>query len=73
MKYRPHIYAMYKGDEFLCEGTKDEICKEMNIKKSTFNYYRSVVWVVNRKSKSGKNNRRIIIKLDGKDKFSKLQ
>ena len=73
MKYKPHIYAMYKGDNFLCEGTKDEICKEMNITKSTFNYYRSVIWIIKRKSKSGKNNRRIIIKLDGKDKFSKLQ
>ena len=23
------IYAMYKGDTFLCEGTREEICNKM--------------------------------------------
>lgn len=33
------IYAMYKGDEFLCIGTVDEIARKRNIKPSTVSYY----------------------------------
>ena len=34
-------YAMYKGDELLAFGTREEICKQMNIKEQTFRVYRS--------------------------------
>ena len=34
-------YAMYKGDEQISFGTREEICKKMNIKRKTFEYYRS--------------------------------
>lgn len=63
------IYAMYKGDTFLCEGTREEICQQMNIARRTFNYYRTKHWIVNRANKI--NNRRIIIRIDGDDKLSK--
>lgn len=63
-------YAMYKGDDLLCMGTKDEICKEMNISSKTFNFYRTSYYKYNRLSPRFENNRRrIIIRVDGKDKI----
>lgn len=52
------IYAVYKGEEFITEGTSDEICKELNIKKNTFYYLRSPHW--EKRFKSGKNHRTVI-------------
>ena len=64
-------YAMYKGDEFLCIGTKEEICKQMNITPKTFGFYRTNHYK-NRPTRNG--NRRMIYRIDGKDKlFSDLQ
>jgi len=67
------IYALYKGEKFLCEGTKEEISKKMNVSTKTLDYYRTKHWIVNRRSRSGVNNRRILIKLNGNDKFTELQ
>ena len=47
-------YAMYKGDELLAFGTREEICKQMNIKEQTFRVYRSNAYkerIANRKAK----------------------
>lgn len=52
------IYAVYKGENFITEGTSDEICKELNIKKNTFYYLRSPHW--EKRFKNGKNHRTII-------------
>ena len=57
---KKRIYAMYKGDNFLCEGTTEEVCKEMNIKLSTFRYYRTNYW--NKRSKG--NNHKVIVRID---------
>lgn len=59
-KGKKYIYAMYKGDEFLCEGTKEEICKQMNISINTFNYERASYY----SKRSKKNNHRVIIRID---------
>lgn len=61
------IYAMYKGDEFLCEGTKNEICNYMNIKENTFNFYRTKHYIVNRNSRY--NNRRMVFRIDKNDRM----
>lgn len=61
------IYAVYKGDNLLCDGTKEEICKKLGIKKNTFAFYRSKYYKKNRETKL--NNRKIIIRIDGKDKI----
>lgn len=61
------IYAMYKGDKFLCQGTFEEICEKMNIKETTFRYYRTKHWLINRHE--NRNNCRIIIRIDDEDKF----
>ena len=63
MKRKRWEYAMYKGEECLAIGTSNEICKQMNIKMQTFQYYRTNAYkdrINNRISK----NARIIIKLD---------
>ena len=38
------IYAVYKGEDFITEGTKEEICDYMEIKPATFEYYRTKEW-----------------------------
>ena len=69
-RYKKHnnwVYAVYKGDNFLCEGTREEICKQMGIKRKTFGFYRSNYYKQNRAKDSSK--RKIIIRIDGKDKI----
>ncbi len=56
-------YAIYKGDECLSVGTKDEICEELGIKPQTFAYYRSISYkkrVANRTRRNGVGYRTII-------------
>lgn len=55
------IYAVYKGDEHIAEGTREKICQELGIKQNTFYYLRSKHWL-NRFSTG--NNHKIIIKID---------
>lgn len=33
------IYALYKGDKFITEGTKKEIAKCIGVKVNTISYY----------------------------------
>lgn len=63
-KYEKHshwIYAVYKGDEFITEGTREEICEKLQIKKRTFYFYRYKAY--QRRGKPG-SNRKIIIRID---------
>ena len=60
-KHRQWIYAVYKGEEFLTEGTREEICKKLKIKKNTFYYYRTRFW--EERVKNG-NNHRVIIRIE---------
>lgn len=55
-------YAMYKGDEFLCMGTREEICKQMNISIPTFQFYRSTYY--NKELLAKGKKRRCIIRVD---------
>ena len=57
-KRKQWIYAVYKGEEFITEGTREEICEELHIKKATFYYCRSKFW--EQRFKNGKNHRTII-------------
>jgi len=54
------VYAMYKGDDLLCFGTSDEICKQMNIKKETFWFYLTKTY--NNRIK-GRDKRRYVIQI----------
>lgn len=77
MKYNKHtnwIYAAYKGEEFLCEGTKEEICASLGIKLKTFqfyrtNYYRKHRYERPRVYKKHKEVGIVIVRIDGKDKI----
>lgn len=53
-------YAMYKGEELLAIGTSNEICKLLNIKRATFQYYRSKDYKKRIKNRKAKNYRTII-------------
>lgn len=64
---KKRIYAVYKGDEFLCDGTTEEICNQLNITLNTFRYYRTTFW--NNRSKG--NNHRVIVRIDDDDKLYK--
>ena len=72
-KYQGCVYALYKGDKFIYEGTKKEISEYTGLSIKTLNYFRTNHYVINRRSKTGKNNRKILIKLTGIDKFANLQ
>lgn len=54
---------MYKGEELLCMGTREEICEEMNIAEQTFRVYRSNIYKRTKYAKGKK--RRIIVRIDG--------
>lgn len=51
---------MYKGDELLAFGTREEICKQMNIKLQTWRYYRTNAYKERIKNRKAKNFRTII-------------
>lgn len=68
MTYQKHnnwYYAVYKGDKYITEGTREEICKELGIKKNTFGFYRTKAY--RRRCKT--SNVITIIRIDGIDKI----
>lgn len=61
-------YAMYKGDELLAIGTRDEICKQMGIAVKTFQYYRTNAYKKRLKQRKQRGiGYRTIIKLEDDD------
>lgn len=55
------IYALYKGDTFVTEGTKEEIAKELNISINTVSEFGTERYA--HRSKKSKN-RKILIRID---------
>lgn len=47
------IYALYKGDKWLCEGTVEELSKKRGVLKSTILYYGTASY--QKRSVKGKN------------------
>lgn len=73
-RHNPWVYAAYKGEEFLCEGTKEEICASLGIKLATFQFYRTNYYKKNRFNsvkiyKKHKESGLVIVRIDGKDKI----
>ena len=60
MARKTWLYAVYKGDQFITEGTREEICKEIGIKRQTFYFYRTKCRAKRLKGK----NHIIIIRID---------
>lgn len=56
------MYALYKGDEFLCMGTIKEIAKKMGVSERTIRFYSSPVYQRRGRGEKG-NCRRILVKI----------
>ena len=54
------IYALYKGDEQLAEGTLDELAEKFNVKKKTLLFYQSSVHSIRR----NKGNSRVLVRVE---------
>ncbi len=46
-------YAIYKGDEFIVQGTKEECAKFLGIKSVTIEFYSTPTWKKRNKDKDG--------------------
>lgn len=58
------IYAVYKGENMISMGTREEICKSLNIRRKTFEYYRSNAYKKRLENRYTRNAREII-KMEG--------
>lgn len=56
---KPKIYAVYKGDTYLTQGTRKEIADYLGIKTRTLDFYASNTY----KKRNIEYNKRIIIML----------
>lgn len=54
------IYALYKGDTFICEGTIKEIAQAQGIKEESVLFYGTPAY----QRRGTGNNRKTLIKLD---------
>lgn len=64
---RKNIYALYKGDKFITEGTKQEIAKVKGCKVNTISFLATNAYkkrMKARKYKNSKTNHLILIKID---------
>lgn len=69
-KRRKIVYALYSGEEFIAEGTADEIADKLNVKRTTIMHYKTPAYkktiderIKNRKH-IGETKYRILIALD---------
>lgn len=56
-----NIYALYKGDEFLIVGTKEELASYLGVKLKTITFYNSKEYKKRRKKG---NNYLLVIKVE---------
>ena len=54
------IYALYKGNKQLAEGTLDELVKKYNVKKRTLLFYQTPTYCIKR----NKGNRRVLVRVE---------
>lgn len=59
MKKIKKIYAYYKGDDYICDGTLEELAKRFNVGKRTIIYYATPTHI-----KRNKNGIRVV-KVEG--------
>lgn len=56
---KKRIYALYRGDKWITDGTREELAKYLNVKVKTIDFYTTPVW-----RKRTNNNAYIVIKLE---------
>lgn len=61
MKRTKKEYALYKGEELLAMGTKEEIAEKMGVKKRTIDFYEMPTY---KKRRIGSKNYRELIKIE---------
>lgn len=54
------VYALYKGDEYIAQGTLDELSNKTGLKKETLRFYESPVY----KRRNKKGNNKVLIKVE---------
>ena len=54
-------YAVYKGDAFLCQGTKEECARYLNVKPETIAFMGTPTY---KKRRENSDNHLIVIKVD---------
>ena len=55
------IYALYKGDNYLTSGTKEELANYLGVKIRTIDFYISNIYA--KRGKGSKGNRKRVIYL----------
>jgi hypothetical protein len=58
------IYALYKGDKFITEGTKKQIAKCIGVKVNTISYYATKAYEKRMKQYNHKKGCKILIRID---------
>lgn len=60
-------YAIYKGDEFLYHGTREECAKYLGVEENTVSFYTTPTYLSRFKDEYA--NRIIVVKVDDKELF----
>ena len=59
---KKRIYALYKGDEWITDGIKEELASYLGVKVKTIIFYTTPTWKRRRKE-----NSYMVVALDDKD------
>ena len=54
------VYALYKGDEYIAQGTIQELAKKLKLKKATISFYRSPAY----KKRNHKGNCKTLVRIE---------
>lgn len=58
-----NIYALYKGDKFITEGTKKEISEYTGLKVKTLSYYASPAYLRRMESRKYRKDFKELVKI----------
>lgn len=61
---RRKLYALYKGDEFLNLGTKEELAKWLGVRVKTISYYAAPAWRKKIEAKVNSGKAYIVVKIE---------
>lgn len=56
------IYALYKGEEYITDGTKQELAEYLNVEKKTISFYLSPTY--KKRGRGEKGNRKCVVRID---------
>lgn len=56
------IYALYKGEEYITDGTKQELAEYLNVKEKTITFYSSPAH--KKRGRGEKGNRKCVVRID---------